>query len=269
MIRIFISYRRDDTEWVAGRLHDALRDPFRPNRVFRDRDTIPFGADFWHVIEQYVDKCDAFIILIGERWLNICDESGIERLTDPEDIVHKEVAAALRSGKPVFPVLVGRARMPRAYELPTSLEALAARSGLELSDSHWADGVRQLRRALRRLPDSSWRSWRSWKRRHIMVTLAALLGSTALTGVVWATYTTTGYYVGVDGQVVALFKGPPKEILWLKGGLVKRTSLSVCQLPPDEAARLRSGDRRGTETKAEQYVQDLLRTYGTNPNRSC
>ncbi len=46
MPKIFISYRRVDTEHITGRIHDRLAPHFGRDNVFMDIDTIPFGVDF-------------------------------------------------------------------------------------------------------------------------------------------------------------------------------------------------------------------------------
>jgi hypothetical protein len=44
--RIFLSYRREDTRHVVGRIGDRLTDHFGDERVFVDVDTIEPGQDF-------------------------------------------------------------------------------------------------------------------------------------------------------------------------------------------------------------------------------
>jgi hypothetical protein len=44
--RIFISYRRDDTQFAASALNDGLRNRLPEADVFMDLDSIPPGADF-------------------------------------------------------------------------------------------------------------------------------------------------------------------------------------------------------------------------------
>jgi hypothetical protein len=41
--RIFISYRRSDSEHVAGRMYDWLSREFGQENVFKDVDSIPIG----------------------------------------------------------------------------------------------------------------------------------------------------------------------------------------------------------------------------------
>src|SRR5262249_810722 len=54
------------------------------------------------------------------------------RLDDPDDFVRLEIETALKRDIAVIPVLVGRARMPKAAQLPESLRELAYRNGLEV-----------------------------------------------------------------------------------------------------------------------------------------
>jgi hypothetical protein len=49
---IFISYRRQETGDLAGRLYDRLADRFGEARVFMDVDTIELGVDFTEVITR-------------------------------------------------------------------------------------------------------------------------------------------------------------------------------------------------------------------------
>jgi hypothetical protein len=46
MTRIFLSYRRDDTAAISGRVYDRLVARFGRRNVFKDIDSIPLGVDF-------------------------------------------------------------------------------------------------------------------------------------------------------------------------------------------------------------------------------
>ena len=168
--KIFISYRRDDTRGEAGRLEDSLETYFGGDRVFRDTGGIRGGEDFGEAILKNLEQADAVIILIGRRWLDITDEAGRRRLDDPEDWVSQEVAIALSSGKPVVPVLVEGAQMPRAGELPDALKGLSMRNALSLSDRNWEADIRRLAQILALdIPSAT-------ERRLFWVRLAAGLG---------------------------------------------------------------------------------------------
>jgi hypothetical protein len=54
MSRIFINYRRQDSEGYVGRLYDHLVQHFDAGDVFMDVDDIPPGADFVQVLEDAV-----------------------------------------------------------------------------------------------------------------------------------------------------------------------------------------------------------------------
>jgi hypothetical protein len=43
---IFLNYRREESQWVAGRLHDWLAAVFGEDRIFTDVDSIGPGQDF-------------------------------------------------------------------------------------------------------------------------------------------------------------------------------------------------------------------------------
>lgn len=133
MSRIFISYRRVDSEGYVGRLYDALQRYFKPEDVFMDIDNIRPGQDFMKVVENAVNQCDVVLVIIGPQWLTVTDEDGQRRLDDENDFVYLEVATALNCDKLVIPVLVQQAKMPRTAELPKGLAALSRRNAIELT----------------------------------------------------------------------------------------------------------------------------------------
>jgi hypothetical protein len=130
---IFISYRRSDSAPYAGRLFDRLTAHFSDPQVFMDLEIKP-GDDFVERLEEGVGRCDVLLVLIGPDWLGAADAEGGRRLDDPQDFARIEVLAALNRGIRVIPVLVGRAVMPSARDLPADLAPLARRQALELSD---------------------------------------------------------------------------------------------------------------------------------------
>lgn len=142
--RVFVSYRRQDTQWVAGRLADTLANYFGNERVFRDIEDIGGGADFGDVLQDTLDTADAMIVLIGDGWLNATDKQGNRRLENQGDWVGREVAAAIDAGTPVFPVLVDGVSMPRSHELPDSLKRLSRYNSMSLSDKSWNNDVNRI-----------------------------------------------------------------------------------------------------------------------------
>jgi hypothetical protein len=130
MAIIFISYRRSDSQDVTGRIYDRLVGKFTPKQVFKDVDNIPLGVSFAMHIQQMIGKTSVTLVIIGPGWLTATDEQGKRRLDDPGDFVRIEVESALRAGMPVVPVLVANAAMPKASELPKSIQKLVARNGI-------------------------------------------------------------------------------------------------------------------------------------------
>ncbi len=71
MSRIMISYRRDDSADVTGRIYDRLIHQFGQETVFKDVDSIPFGVDFRKYLDEQVGRCDVFLAVIGRDWMRM------------------------------------------------------------------------------------------------------------------------------------------------------------------------------------------------------
>lgn len=65
MTRVFISYRRSDTGYIARMLADRLQKHYGEHSVFLDVDNIPPGVDFRQHLDSAVSQCDVFLALIG------------------------------------------------------------------------------------------------------------------------------------------------------------------------------------------------------------
>jgi hypothetical protein len=144
-MKIFISYRRDDSSGYAGRLFDHLTAHFGAQSVFMDIDTIRPGEDFRKAIREAVGSCDVALVMIGRDWSSARDDQGQRRLDDPGDWVRTEIATALADPTVrVIPVLIRDASMPRVNELPDDLKELAYRNAHELSDNRFAYDANRL-----------------------------------------------------------------------------------------------------------------------------
>lgn len=122
-VEIFISYRRSDSQPHARLVHDRLLGWFEARQVFFDQVTIPVATRFDDVIVAALSQCRVVLVLIGPTWAQV-EHAGRRRLHDPEDLVRKEVALALATGKHVIPVLLDATTMPGAELLPADLSAL-------------------------------------------------------------------------------------------------------------------------------------------------
>ena len=137
--RIFISYRREDSSGHVLALLPSLRSHFGADRIFKDTDNIPPGADFLKFIKSELESCSVLLAIIGREWLTIQDPRlKRRRLDNPDDFLRVEVATALKNERiRVIPVLIERAPMPAAQDLPSDLAELSFRNAVELSDGRW------------------------------------------------------------------------------------------------------------------------------------
>ena len=130
--RIFLSYRRKDSQDIIGRIYDRLVRDFGDVAVFKDVDSIPLGVDFRTHIAMQLENCEYFLAVIGKDWLRITGEDGMRRIEDAKDHVRLETQVALKKGIPVIPVLVRGAQVPAAADLPADLQDLSFRNGLSV-----------------------------------------------------------------------------------------------------------------------------------------
>lgn len=149
MSRIFINYRRADTEGHVGRLYDHLTQHFRPDDIFMDVSSIEPGQDFVQVLEDAVAVCDIFIAMIGPHWLTLTNEIGERRLDLWDDFVRIEVESAIKHNKLIIPVLVGGAKMPHPTALPDTITMLSRRNAIELSHQRFGYDVQKLIEAMK------------------------------------------------------------------------------------------------------------------------
>lgn len=126
MSKVFISYRRADSNDITGRIYDRFVNAFGENNVFKDVNNILAGRDFRSVLRDVATSCDIMLVIIGPTWIDITNNNGIPRLDEPDDFVRLEVEIGLqRNDVLVVPVLVNGAVPPQASQLPPSLQQLA------------------------------------------------------------------------------------------------------------------------------------------------
>ncbi|MBK8024292.1 MAG: SUMF1/EgtB/PvdO family nonheme iron enzyme [Chloroflexi bacterium] len=122
--KIFISYRRADSQDFTDRLFEHMEKHFGPENVFQDvgdSGKIPLGVDFVDYLAEQVRACDVVLVVIGEQWLRILKE----RLDRDDDFVRIEVESALEQGKIIIPVLKSATPMPAGADLPASIRKVA------------------------------------------------------------------------------------------------------------------------------------------------
>lgn len=71
MPKIFISYRRDDSQYVTDSIHTEMCQHFGAENVFLDVESIPFGVNFRDYLAEQVANNDAVLVVIGHDWARI------------------------------------------------------------------------------------------------------------------------------------------------------------------------------------------------------
>jgi len=131
MPKLLISYRRSDSDAMAGRIRDNLAAYYGNDAVFIDVDSIPFGTDFREHIKEAFGDHDLLIAVVGQKWLGQ-RKGGRTRIQDESDPVRVEIEMALQRDMPIVPVLVNGARMPKPTDLPETLKAFSFRNAAEI-----------------------------------------------------------------------------------------------------------------------------------------
>ena len=122
--RIFISYRRVDSQYATDQIYDQLVRHFGVGCVFMDIDTIPLGVNFREYIDQQVSTSDIVLAVIGDHWLSATDPDGNPRLDNPNDFVRLEIEAALKQDIKLIPLFIGGVQALPASRLPESMREL-------------------------------------------------------------------------------------------------------------------------------------------------
>ena len=126
---IILSYRREDSAGVTGRIFDRLAQEFGTDRVFMDIDSMPAGVDFHDHLQEILADCGALLVVIGKSWRSQ-RKGQPARIMDPDDWVRIEVETALERSIPVVPLLIDGATLPNRDQLPESLWPLLRRNAL-------------------------------------------------------------------------------------------------------------------------------------------
>src|SRR5947208_14948110 len=100
---IAISYRRQDSNPVAGRLYDRLQAEFGKDTVFMDFDSIPYGVDFREHIKSTLERAAVVVAVVGPGGLGGQTDAS-RRIDDPSEFVGLQIAGRLSRRFPVIPI---------------------------------------------------------------------------------------------------------------------------------------------------------------------
>jgi uncharacterized protein YigE (DUF2233 family) len=192
-----ISYRRADSQDIAGRIADHLRHRLGERQVFLDTGSIPAGADFRHTIQQALRRRGVLIAIVGPEWM-AARHGAPERINDPDDPVRMEIATAIAEGLPIIPVLVNDASMPPASELPGDIKDFAYRNALTVDRG----------RFFHRDADELVREIEGLRPRRSRGRIAAALLAAAMLAAAWVGVP----YLGREGAVPAVSTAPASDV---------------------------------------------------------
>ena len=137
---VFLSYRREESAHVAGRIYDHLEREFGAGRIFFDVEGIPIGGDFREHIRGALIKSEALLVVIGRRWTARFRQSAgwlSRRAARTTDYVVIEIEFALLHNVRIMPLLVDGANMPSERQIPAKIsqicyfQAAPIRAGLD------------------------------------------------------------------------------------------------------------------------------------------
>jgi len=251
MNKIFVSYRRADSEDVTGRIADHLAARFGAETLFKDVDSIDYGADFRAVIADTLRKCEVVLAIIGPDWA-AKKQSGERRIDDPNDYVRLELRSALEHAVPIIPLLIGDAEMPNADSLPEDLRPVAYLNAIKIRpDPDFRGDMERLSTQLAKRLEGSEPLWT--RRRAVMAGGATVLLS--LAGLLTYPYllTRTKLRIGLKQWVGYTPLGVAREMrLFPRGIEVEFKDVPTVQEMND---RLRDGDIDVALSVVEAHVR--------------
>src|SRR5689334_12351784 len=71
MPSIFISYRREDSAYITGRIYESIAARFGKEHVFIDVASLRGGDDYRAQLEELVRSSTIVLVVIGKQWLDL------------------------------------------------------------------------------------------------------------------------------------------------------------------------------------------------------
>jgi hypothetical protein len=130
MPQIYVIYRPEDTRKKSRDIIAVLEKTYGASNTHS-----PDYAGYVDVyaIERDVKQADYLLVIIGNYWSDMVDESGMNLLNSVYDPVHMAIATGINSRKQVIPILVDGASMPYANRLPRELRKLTKQDPIKLN----------------------------------------------------------------------------------------------------------------------------------------
>jgi len=145
---IFISYRREGGEHLAGRIKDALK--IRGYSVFMDVEDLK-GGKFDTALLRKVEEATDVIVILTLGCLDRCNNDG--------DWLRQEIRHAIECGKNIVPVMARNFQMPPAGTLPIDIAEVVTYHALTPTPEFFEASMVKLASFLKSPRSTRWRLW--------------------------------------------------------------------------------------------------------------
>ncbi len=160
---IFISYRREGGLEMAYSIYQSLLNS--GYSVFIDLEQLNSGQ-FNKKLLNVIENCKDFIMVLPPK--------ALERCTDEEDWVRKELEHALLHQKNIIPIMLRGFDWPEKESLPESIRELPNYNGISATDHNvFIENIERLKRTF--LCSKAGVTWHRYKKQIIVVSIVLLL----------------------------------------------------------------------------------------------
>jgi len=149
MPRIFINYRRIDSQDSADRIHEYLAAKFSKNNVVIDVDkhSIVPGRSIVEQLNELVSSCNIMLVLIRNRWISELRRRAEKHESGEElDFVRAEIKAALNlyPNMIIVPTFLADTEIPQKSDLPPDVQPLLGLGGCRITRDHFSKDLQEL-----------------------------------------------------------------------------------------------------------------------------
>ncbi len=220
---VFVSYRREGGEDMAGRVADALR--MRGFSVFMDVHDLK-GGKFDEALLGKIEHAIDFVVILTPHCLDRCK--------DEEDWLRKEIKHALVHKRNIVPIMAHGFQMPKPATLPPDIADLTAYHGLspthELFDASIETLISKFLKAVRKHKDAvkvQQQKPEVWKK--------VLIGTTAALLVAFTLFVLNRLFLSqrrsIESVAVLPLRAEPANLDYLGEGLAEEIAKKLSPLP--------------------------------------
>lgn len=129
--QVFVSYRRDGAEALAGNISEKLKK--KGLKTFYDVESMRSGK-FNEEIFSVIDSCSDVVVILPPK--------GLDRCVNEDDWVRKEIAYAIKKKKNIVPVMMRNFEFPE--ELPEDIKEIRNYHGINATMEYFDASFKKL-----------------------------------------------------------------------------------------------------------------------------